>query len=63
MTPRLRILVGWWESCDKYIKTHWWYITDGLGESIINRAIDVQYSRFARMGVNEPTRDEKLRRL
>ena len=42
MTPRQRILVGWLEFCEKAIKTHWQYITDGLGRSIINCAIKTQ---------------------
>ena len=42
MTSRQRILVGWLESCEKAIKTHMRYITDGLGESIINCAINTQ---------------------
>jgi hypothetical protein len=37
MTGRQRILVRWLESRDKSIKTHWRYIKDGLGKSIITR--------------------------
>ena len=42
MTHRQRILVGWLESRDSSIKKHWRYITDGLGKSIVNRAINTQ---------------------
>ena len=42
MTQRQRILVGWLASCDNSIKTHWRYITDGLGKSIVNRAINTE---------------------
>ena len=38
MTRRQRILVHWLKSLDNSIETHWQYITNGLGKSIINRA-------------------------
>jgi hypothetical protein len=38
-TPTRRILVGWLDSCENAIETHWRYIKDGIGESIINSAI------------------------
>ena len=40
MTPRQRILIRWLESREKAIKTHWRYITDGLGKNIVNNAIN-----------------------
>jgi hypothetical protein len=36
-TSRQRILVGWSKSRQNSVKTHWGYITEGLGKSIINR--------------------------
>ena len=42
MTPRQHILVGWLESREKAIRTHWRYFKDGLGKSIINCAINTQ---------------------
>ena len=41
-TRRQRILVGWLDSREKAIKTHWRYIKDGIGKSIINSAVDAQ---------------------
>ena len=38
-TPTQRILVGWLESRDEAVSTHFRYITDGLGKGIINDAI------------------------
>ena len=37
MTRRQRILVRWSKSRQNSVKTHWGYITNGLGRSIINR--------------------------
>jgi hypothetical protein len=42
VTDRQRILVDWLKSREKAIKTHWRYIKDGLGESIVNCAINTQ---------------------
>ena len=41
-TPIQRILVGWLESREKAVKTHWRYIKNGIGKSIINSAIDAE---------------------
>ena len=42
MTARQRMLVSWSNSCEAAVKTHWLYITDGVGKSIINRAKSAQ---------------------
>ena len=39
---RQRILIGWLESRERIFKTNWRYVTDGLGKSIINGAINAQ---------------------
>jgi hypothetical protein len=36
----LKLLIGWLVSGENAVKTHWQYITDGLGKSIIKGAID-----------------------
>jgi Family of unknown function (DUF6535) len=41
-TPTKRILVGWLDSREKAVKTHWRYIKDGIGKSIINSATKSQ---------------------
>jgi Family of unknown function (DUF6535) len=41
-TPTQRILVGWLDSREKAVKTHWRYIKDGIGKSIINSAINTK---------------------
>ena len=41
-TPTQRILVRWLESREEAVKTHWRYIKDGIGKSIINSAINAQ---------------------
>ena len=41
-TPTQRILVGWLESRDKAVKTHWRHIKDGIRKSIINSAINAE---------------------
>jgi Family of unknown function (DUF6535) len=41
-TRRQSILVGWLDSREKAIKTHWRYIKDGIGKSIIKSAVDAQ---------------------
>ena len=40
MTPRLRTLFNWLYSYREAVKTHWGYITDGFGRSIINDAVN-----------------------
>ena len=40
VTPRLRTLFNWLYSYREAVKTHWGYITDGLGRSIINDAVN-----------------------
>ena len=42
VTPGQRLLVGWLESHENAVKTHWRYFIDGLGKSIINCAINTQ---------------------
>ena len=42
VSHKQRILIGWLESRNRSIKTHWRYIMDGLGKSVINRAISTQ---------------------
>ena len=37
-TPRQRFLVRWLDFLEEAAKTHWRYVTNGLGESIINSA-------------------------
>ena len=37
-----RIFTGWLESRERTIRTHWRYVTEGLGKSIINGAINAQ---------------------
>ena len=37
MTSRQRVLSRWLGTLENSVKTHWRYITDGLGNSIINR--------------------------
>ena len=37
-----RLIVGWLESHENAVKTHWRYFKDGLGESVINCAINTQ---------------------
>ena len=41
-TSSQRILVRWLNSGEYAFKTHWQYVTDGPGKSLINRAINTQ---------------------
>ena len=41
-TRRQRILLPWLDSREEAVKTHWRYIKDGIGKSIINSAIKAQ---------------------
>jgi Family of unknown function (DUF6535) len=42
ITLRERILFRWLDWCEEAVKTHWRYIKDGIGKSIINSATDAQ---------------------
>ncbi|KAF8476435.1 hypothetical protein DFH94DRAFT_111485 [Russula ochroleuca] len=42
ITLRQRILLGWLDSREEAVKTHWEYIKDGIGKSIINTAKKAQ---------------------
>ena len=42
MTLRRRTLVGWLESRAKANRTHWQYVTDGLGKSIVKHATKME---------------------